>query len=243
MTPRSRRPLAVGAGALLTLALLTGCADEQPTAAPTTAPTTQDSPATATPDSDADTATATEEPATEDTAATTAPGTDEEQATTAAPDAAGTTAQPAEPEVVSAVSGDFEVTLPTTWENAIDLVDDEGIQLAAKAPEQVDGFYSNIIITEEEYVSNLTSAVEETAKELAGEDGTYELLDPVRVDGNTSPGYSIVREVQGMELHHVQRWISNQGTLYVVTLSTLESEADEVAPLLDDLLASWTWTK
>lgn len=229
MTSTSRRSLArTGVGVLLALGLLAGCAEEEPTVdavTPSTSPTTTDDQATTSDDqaTTSDAAPTTEPPVTDDDAATTSAG-------------------PAEQVSLTAADGGFEATLPAGWEDAIGLVDDPGVQLAGRAPEQVDGFFANILVTQEEYVSNLTSAVEEAAEELAGENGEYELLEPAEVDGNRAPGYTIVREVQGRTLHQTQRWISHDGTLYVVTLSAPEEQADDAAPLLDELLASWTWT-
>jgi hypothetical protein len=229
MTSTSRRPLArTGVGALLALGLLSGCAEEEPTVdevSPSTSASTTDEQAITTDDQAAtsDAAPTTEPPVADDDAATTSEG-------------------PPEQITVTATDGGFEATLPPGWEDAMDLVDDPGVQLAGRAPEEVDGFFANLLVTQEEYVSNLTSAVEEAAEELAGEDGEYELLEPAEVDGNRAPGYTIVREVQGRTLHQTQRWISHDGTLYVVTLSAPEEQAEEAAPLLDGLLASWTWT-
>ena len=45
----------------------------------------------------------------------------------------------------------------------------ESILVAAKDTERIDDFFTNVVVTQEEYVQNLTSAVERTAQELAGE--------------------------------------------------------------------------
>ncbi|GAA5158575.1 hypothetical protein [Ornithinimicrobium tianjinense] len=220
MSFTSRRPLArAGVVALLAASVLAGCAQEEPTedVSPSTSAATSEDAATST----------------EAAPSTSRPTTD---------DAATTSAAPLESVTVRAVDKGFEVTLPAGWADASDLVDDKTVQVAGRAPEPVDGFYTNILVTKEEYVSNLTSAVERSAKELAGEDGEFEMLEPAKVDGNTSPGYTIVRKVEGRTLHQTQRWISHDKTLYVVTLSTVGSEARTSAPLLDDVLDSWTWT-
>ncbi|SOC55655.1 hypothetical protein [Ornithinimicrobium cerasi] len=224
MSRTSRRPLArAGAVALLAASLLTGCAQEEPTG-------DADLPSSAAPTS--------EEVETTTEAAVTSepPVADDESVTSSAPPA-----EEEAPVAVTSADQSFTADLPAGWVDAMDLVDDENVQLAGRAPEQVDGFFPNILVTQEEYVSNLTSAVEETAEQLAGEDGEYELLEPAEVDGNRAPGYTIVREVQGRSLAQTQRWISHDGTLYVVTLSAPEADAQEAAPLLDSLLASWTW--
>jgi hypothetical protein len=229
MTSTPRRSLArTGLGALLALGLLSGCAEEEPTVDEVT-------PSTSAATSDDEAVTSDAQATTSDAAPTTEPPVADD-------DAATTSEEPAEQVTLTAADGAFEATLPAGWEDAKELVDDPGVQLAGRAPEQVDGFFANILVTQEEYVSNLTSAVEEAAEELAGEDGEYELLEPAEVDGNRAPGYTIVRDVQGRTLHQTQRWISHDGTLYVVTLSAPEEQAEETAPQLDEVLASWTWT-
>ncbi|GAA1171001.1 hypothetical protein GCM10009584_09960 [Ornithinimicrobium humiphilum] len=222
LTPRRPRPAAAtGLAGLLALAVLTGCAQEDPT---------DDEVTSSTPTVD------------DDVATSSAP--DESVVTSEAPDdSAATSSAPVErgPITLAATDGSFEIEIPGRWEDAIDLVDDESILVAAKDTERIDDFFTNVVVTQEEYVQNLTSAVERTAQELAGEDGEYELLEPAPVDGNRAPGYTLVREVDGVSVHQTQRWVSHDGTLYVVTFSAVESQAEESAPVLDDILASWTW--
>ncbi|HSP60902.1 MAG TPA: hypothetical protein VLO09_07560 [Ornithinimicrobium sp.] len=245
-----RRAAGTTAAALLALALVAGCADEAPTNDEQTS-ATEDVTAGPAP-SEEDTTTATGD---DDVAATSSPDTatatsgDQEESTA---DAAATTQEPttAEPTTLASGDGGFEVDLPAGWEDAVDLVDpgelaadeDPGIVLAVKDTQQADDFYTNVVITREEYISNLTSAVEQTAEELAGEDGEYELLEPAEVDGNRAPGYVLTREVDGTAVRQTQRWVSHDGTLYVVTLSAVEGQDEEAGALLDDLLASWSWT-
>lgn len=225
-----------GAATVLAVLALAGCAEEEPIAEP---------PATSTATEDS-----TEEDPSDDAATTS--GSEDAQEQTSPPDdgatqteEAATTSAPEEPEelALSASDDSFSVTLPGTWEDATSTAQEqtETAVLAARDSERVDSFYSNVVITEEEYVGNLTSAVENAAEELAGEDGEYELLEPAEVDGNRAPGYRLVREVQDTTVHQTQRWVSHEGTLYVVTLSAVESQAEDAAPVLDDLLASWSW--
>lgn len=215
-----------GAATVLAVLALTGCAEEEPVAEPTATATETDAAATSSP--------------AEDTEATSAPeeATDDASQT----ESAAATSEPEELEL-SASDDSFEVTFPAGWEDATSTAQEqtETAVLAARASERVDSFYSNIVITQEEYVGNLTSAVENAAEELAGEGGEYQLLEPAEVDGNRAPGYTLVREVQDATVHQTQRWVSHEGTLYVVTLSAVESQADEAQPVLEDVLASWSW--
>lgn len=217
-----------GAASLLAVLSLAACADEEPVNEP---------PATSS--------------ATEESAASEEPSGDDAEQTTSADEStqteeAAATSEPEEPEELELGATDdaFTVTLPGTWEDATATAQDqtEAAVLAGRDAERVDDFYTNVVITQEEYVGNLTSAVEQAAEDLAGEDGEYELLEPAEVDGNRAPGYTLVREVQDATVHQTQRWVSHEGTLYVVTFSAVESQAEDAAPVLDDMLASWTWT-
>lgn len=226
----------MGATALLAAVVLTGCADEEPLdTAPTTPPAsptvTDDAARTTTPDAVSVTSEA-----------------PDEQAATSAPEEAAVTTEAPRVETVEAADGTFEVEIPEGWEQALDLARQnveeeqrEAIVLAAKDRERRDEFFTNVVVTREEYVGSLTSAVEDTAEQLAGEDGEYELLDPVEVDGNQAPGYTVVREVNDTTIHQTQRWISHDGTLYSVTLSVVDSQVEDTADLLDEMLATWRW--
>lgn len=233
MTYPRRTLRATGAAALLSVLVLAGCSEEETLPEPTSpAPTTQ----AATGDEDG----ATTAPG--DDEATTAPGDDEAATTAPADDEAATqTAEPAAGSELSAADDSFTIVLPEGWEDAYELAEQEGVLLAAKEIERKDEFFTNVVVTQEEYVSNLTSAVEDAAEQLAGDDGEYELLDPAPVDGNRAPGYTLIRDVQGSTIHQTQRWISHDGTLYVVTFSAIESQAQDANEALDDILASWTW--
>lgn len=252
MTPTRRTLRTTGAAAVLAAVVLSGCTDEEP----------QDDAAT---DSAAATATSTSAPAStsSDDAATTT-GADDDAAATSSPgvaapsepadDAAATseaapaTEAPAEPTVLTSADESFTLEIPDGWEEALDLAREnvqeeqqDRIVLATKELERKDDFFTNVVVTQEEYVGHLTSAVEETAKQLAGEDGEYEILEAVEVDGNRAPGYTVVRDVGGTTVHQTQRWISHEGTLYSVTLSAVEAQAEATEGLLDTMLASWTW--
>lgn len=226
MSTIRRTITSTGAATLLAALALAGCAEEEP-AAPEPS-------ATSSPSEDA--------AATDDTAATSAPEDQAETTDTAAQteDAAATEA-PDELELASTDDA-FTVTVPGGWEDVTADVDEDTVLLAAKESERIDSFFTNVVVTEEEYVGNLTTAVESTAKELAGEDGEYEILDPAPVDGNEAPGYTLVREIQDSTVHQTQRWISHDGTLYVVTMSAVESQAEDASAALDDILASWSWS-
>lgn len=242
MIPTRRTVRTSAAAALLAAVVLTGCAEEEPvTPAPTSSEPAPDATETVT-----ETATQTTDDAAETTAAA-----DDEDATTAPGDAAddtAATADPAEGTELTSADGAFVLTIPDGWDEVTDVARDllpeedrDTLLLAAQEVERKDDFFTNVVITQEEYVGNLTSAVEDTAEQLAGEDGEFELLDPVEVDGNRAPGYTVIRDINGSTVHQTQHFVSHDGTLYSVTLSAVEPQAEAAADVLAEVMASWAW--
>lgn len=235
----TRRPLsALGGAALLASLLLAGCSqgEEAPGTTTTTAPEDEQSVTT----QDAASDTATEEPEETDPAA------DSASETATGPDSESQTAGPF---TLAAADDSFTVEVPDGWEDVITLVDSDDmlqavrddILVALKQRERIDDFFSTLMIVKHDYVSDLTQAVEQTAERLAGDEWEYEILDPAPVDGNRAPGFTIIREQEGVLVHQTQRWVSHQGTLHLVNLSVVESQAEEGQEMLDAVLDSWRW--
>lgn len=225
-TPSSRRLAAAGLVTALVVTGLTGCAQEEPTHEEVTSSVPTDAaPSTSGPEDDATTS------APDDAEGSTA----DAEATTSTP------TQSAAPTPLASADDSFEIEVPANWEDALDLVAEDGVLLAAKDTERVDDFYTNVVVTTEKAVKNLPESVEKAAKDLSGEDGDYELLEAVEVDGEEAPGLSIVRDVDDRQVHQTQRWINHDKVLYVITFSAVESQSEDVAPVLEDILASWSW--
>lgn len=221
-TPTSRRLVAAGLATALAVATLSGCAQEDPTRQESTTGTSP---------------TTTDEDAVTSAAPDDGPSTADAEQTTQEPE----TKAP-EPIPLEASDGSFAIEVPGGWEDAMDLLDEDGVLLAAKDTERVDDFYTNVVVTTEKSVKDLSASVADAAEELAGEDGKYELLDAVDVDGEKAPGYTLVRTVKDTQVHQVQRWINHDDTLYVVTFSAVESQSAATAPVLEEILTSWSWS-
>lgn len=231
----------LGSVALATSLVLSGCSDDGESPEPSQSSTSatgqpgasQSAPTTASPDAQEQTS------GPESSNQTADPG--DESTATAGPGGDGSP-QTADPGLMAAVDDSFSIELPNGWEDAAALVDfDEDMLLAIKDKEFVDGFYTNLVIVRGPYTSNLTEAVERTAEELAGDEWEYELLEPVEVDGNKGPGYTIIREQDGVRTHQTQIWVSRQGVLHLVNFSVLDSQAEQGHEILADIMASWRW--
>jgi hypothetical protein len=173
-----------------------------------------------------ETASATSNPPVEDGAATSRPE-PTEQATAA-------------PGAVTADSGAFRVTLPPEWVDVRSQVEQE-VEVAVRAEEMSDDFYTNVVVAREEPISDLEASLERAAEDIAGEEGGYELLEPVQVAGEPAPGYTFTRTTSGVEIVQTQRWLSHGDHLYVVTLSVASSQTEAGEEVLRALFGSWEW--
>jgi len=168
---------------------------------------------------------------------------DAQDTTTAAPvsptseDAATATADPG---TVVAAGGTFQVTMPAEWTD-VGAQLDQPVELALRAEQMSADFFPNVVVASEAPIDDLKAAMEQAAADIAGDDGTHEVLDPIEVAGETAYGYTVTRTTSGLEIAQTQRWIEHGDQLYVVTLSTAAARTDEGSAALEGILASWEW--
>lgn len=218
------------AAALLATALLAGCSgDDDPEVTSAEDTVSAEDPTEAPPE---DTAAETTEAPVDDEAETTAPADDAEQTTEGADeDAAGP---------ITSADGAFSITTPEGWTDVRSLVAEE-IEVGVRDDEMTDDFFNNLVITGEPAIEDVEGSIESAAEELAGDDGSYELLDPIEIGGEEAFGYTLLREQDGVAIAQTQRWVVHGETLYVLTLSTAESQREEGDAILADILDTWEW--
>jgi hypothetical protein len=209
----SNRTRALVLPTALALALLSGCGGDDP----------------ADTETDGDTvATATATSTAEDDAAVTSAPADDAVATT---DAGGT---------VSSSDDAFTFTAPPGWSDATEQAG-SGAVAAARADERSDDFFTNLVVVTEEPLADLEQAIEEAAEQIAGADGTYELLEETEIDGLPAFGYQIARTVDDVDIVQVQRWVEHEDVLYILTLSAADSQLEAAQAEFDEILATWSW--
>lgn len=179
------------------------------------------------------------------------PAGDPDRTTTSAPDDTTRTSEPAPtpdaadqtgaPDTsVTADSGAFRLRLPKDWTDVRDQVDQE-VEVAIRSEDMSDGFYTNVVVAREEPIADLEASLEQAAQDIAGEDGSYEMLEPVQVAGETGHGYTVTRTTAGVEIVQTQRWVQHGDHLYVVTLSVAASQSDQGQAALREVLETWEW--
>ncbi len=215
------------AAALLATALLAGCSgDDDPVV------TTTDT-SSATEDAGDDEAQETTEAPADDAEETTEAPADEAEETTEAPEEGATGP-------VTSADGAFTLTVPDGWTDVRNLVA-EDVEVAVRAGEMSDDFFNNVVITGEPAIDDIEGTIEAAAEDLVGDDGSYELLDPIEIGGEEAFGYTLLREQNGTEIAQTQRWVNHGDTLYVLTLSTAASQQEEGEALLTEILDTWEW--
>lgn len=180
----------------------------------------------------------------DDVAATSAPAdtaTETADSQAADTDTATATASPsATTEAVSPANDSFTLEMPANWANVSDEAGDQAL-LAIRSNEAVSEFFNNVIVVEDEPLDDLEQAITDTGTELAGDDGTSEVLDPIDIDGEEAIGLQVERTQSDVELVQVQRWVERDGSLYVIVLSTTPEGADAGLAEFADILDSWSW--
>lgn len=209
----SNRTRALVLPTALSLVLLAGCGSDDPPETETDGDTVATATATSTPDDDASVTSA---PA-DDVVATTGPG--------------GT---------VTSADDAFTFTVPAGWSDATEQAG-SGAVAAARADERSDDFFTNLVVVTEEPLADLEEAIEQAAEQIAGDDGTYELLEETEIDGLPAFGYQIARTVEDVDIVQVQRWVEQEDVLYILTLSAADTQLEPAQAEFDEILATWSW--
>lgn len=231
------------AAAAMTALLITGCSGDDPEVEEPTTSETSDAGAEGTTDEEATTEDGAgggtdEETTTEDDAGE---GTDEEATTEAATTDDGEGAQDPPPAgTVTSDDGAFEVTTPEAWVNVREQVEQQ-VEIAVRDDEMTDDFFTNLVVASEEPIGDLADSIEAAAEQVAGTDGEYELLDPTEIAGEEAYGFVLTRTTSGVEVAQTQWWVEHGERLYVATFSTAKTQEEAAAPIMEEILSTWTW--
>lgn len=143
--------------------------------------------------------------------------------------------------VVTAADQGFTLQVPEGWADVTKTVDQD-IEVALRAETMTDDFFTNVVVAGEEPIDDLVGSLEGAAEEIAGEEGSFEMLPPVEVAGETAHGYVVTRTNEGVAVVQTQRWVEHGDRLYVVTLSSAQAQQQSAEALFAEILDGWEWT-
>lgn len=127
------------------------------------------------------------------------------------------------------------------WVDVRDQVEQQ-VEIAARDDEMTDGFFTNVVVASEEPIGDLEDSIEAAAEQVAGTDGTYELIDePIQIDGSEAYGFVLTRTTGGAEVAQTQWWVEHGERVYVTTFSTAKTQQEAAEPVMEEILSSWTW--
>ncbi|MBW8173820.1 hypothetical protein K0651_12255 [Ornithinimicrobium sp. Arc0846-15] len=184
---------------------------------------------------------ATTSTASDDVAATSAPADAATATSDAAADTAAVTAEPtADVEALTASDDTFTINMPVDWSDAGEAAGEAAV-LATRSDEPLSDFFNNVVVVKDEPLDDLEQSIADTGEELAGSEGTSEVLDAIEVDGKEALGLRVERTQSDVELVQVQRWVEHDGSLFVIVLSSTPEGADAAESDFADILDSWNW--
>lgn len=221
---------ALAASATISALLLAGCSgDDDPEIEPTTTETGSQT--------DADDAQETStQGASEDAEDETAAEDAEDE--TADEEAEDETAAPSGP--IASDDGAFEITAPEGWVDVRDQVEQQ-VEIAVRDDEMSDDFFTNLVVASEAPIGDLEDSIEAAAEQVAGADGEYEMIDPIQIDGSDAYGFVLTRTTSGVEVAQTQWWVEHGERLYVATFSAAKTQEEAAAPIMEEILSTWTW--
>lgn len=220
MTALPTRVLSVGA---LTCALvLTGCS-KGPTE-------------TAAPPAASSSTTAATSSATPSTTAPTTPS--------STPGATGTGDAAADGDGVRGRAGSYTVVPPEGWAEATSKADGVAdIDLVLLSSKKVDGFANNLVVLKTAGDRSVLDGELAKGKEQMSAAGrTVAPAPAVKVGGVAAEGFTTTFEQQGVKVTARSFGVERDGSIYLLTLSSSQGDADHAMDELEELLSSWTWS-
>ncbi|HKX69416.1 MAG TPA: hypothetical protein VJN29_19540 [Intrasporangium sp.] len=145
------------------------------------------------------------------------------------------------------MSGTYSVLPPSGWGEATDEATDEaaaipGVDLVLMSSEKQAGFNTNLVV----HVATGDAALLETElqkgrEQLADQGRTLSDAPPITVGGSPATGFTTSFTQQGVEVVARSYGLHRDGRVYLLTLSSAKSVAEQAAAELTEIAGSWTW--
>jgi len=144
---------------------------------------------------------------------------------------------------VQGKSGTYSVVPPQGWGEATDEVGAiPGVDLVLMSSEKRAGFNTNLVVhvaTGDAAV--LESELQKGREQLAGQGRTVSDAPPLTVGGTPAKGFTTSFTQQGVDVVARSYGLQHEGRVYLLTLSSAKSAAEQAAAELTQIAESWTW--
>ncbi|GAA5026563.1 hypothetical protein GCM10023258_20440 [Terrabacter aeriphilus] len=175
-------------------------------------------------------------PAASSTTASAAPST--------TPSTTGTGGATADGDEVRGRAGSYTVVPPEGWAEATSKADGVAdIDLVLLSSKKVDGFANNLVVLKTAGDRSVLDGELAKGKEQMSAAGrTVAPAPAVTVGGVAAEGFTTTFEQQGVKVTARSFGVQRDGSIYLLTLSSSQGDADHAMDELEELLSSWTWS-
>jgi len=175
----------------------------------------------------------------DDTAAT-SPATSETSSPPEPTDAE--TTEPAEGETIDGEG--YTYAIPEGWEDISEEPEAAAADSFVRVSDASQGFGTNInvIVSPSGGATDIEAARESFKQGLETvADSPVEQVENISIDGETAIGHTATADQQGRTLVFTQYATLHEESLYIVTLTAPEDDAEDGRAALDTVLTSWAW--
>jgi len=159
--------------------------------------------------------------------------------------------EPTEPtETTDAPSGDsidgegYTYAIPDGWEDVSDEAASAQADSAVRVTDSAGGFGTNInvIVSPSGGVTDIESLRDQFKQQIEGlVDTPVEEIDNITIAGETAIGQTASAKQQGDTLMFTQYFVAHEDSIYAVTLTAPEADAENGRAALDSIISSWAW--
>jgi hypothetical protein len=147
-------------------------------------------------------------------------------------------------DAVQGKSGTYSVLPPQGWGDATDEVGAmPGVDLVIMSSEKQAGFNTNLVVHVATGDAALLESELHKGREQLGDQGrTVSAAPPLTVGGSPATGFTTSFTQQGVEVVARSYGLHHESRVYLLTLSSAQSAAEQAAAELTEIADSWTWT-
>jgi hypothetical protein len=147
-------------------------------------------------------------------------------------------------DAVQGKGGAYSVLPPAGWGEATDEVGAiPGVDLVLMSSEKRAGFNTNLVVHVATGDAALLEAeLQKGREQLADQGRTVSDAPPLTIGGSAAKGFTTSFTQQGVDVVARSYGLHHEGRVYLLTLSSAKSAAEQAAAELTEIADSWAWT-